>query len=96
MKKILKDIGILGLACFSFLITDNTIEVVKEKDSLMINLRSVAEDYKIAEIDGMIDDKYIKLGLNGLEVDIDKSYQKLKKIGYFNENMLVYKNIRSK
>ena len=61
MKKILKDIGILGLACFSFLITDNTIEVVKEKDSLMINLRSVAEDYKIAEIDGMIDDKYIKL-----------------------------------
>lgn len=93
MKKFLKDIGILGLACFSFLITDNTIEVVKEKDSLMINLRNVAEDYKIAEIDGMVDDKYIKLGLNGLEVDIDKSYQKLKKIGYFNENLLVYKNI---
>ena len=93
MKGILRNIGVLGLACFSFLITDETIQVVKEKDELMIEIKNVAPNYHIEAIDAKISDKYIKIGLNGLTLDIDATYNKMKRIGYFNENMLVYKNV---
>ncbi|MBQ4634381.1 MAG: hypothetical protein IJB71_03435 [Bacilli bacterium] len=94
MKGLLRNIGVLGLACFSFLITDETIQVVKEKDELMIEIKSVASDYYIDAIDARINDKYIKIGLNGLELDINATYNKMKRIGYFNENMLVYSNVK--
>lgn len=93
MKGILRNIGVLGLACFSFLITDETIQVVKEKDELMIEIKNVAPNYHIEAIDAKISDKYIKIGLNGLTLNIDATYNKMKRIGYFNENMLVYKNV---
>ncbi len=94
MKGILRNIGVLGLACFSFLITDETIHVVKEKDELMVEIKSMASNYHIEAIDAKIDDKYIKIGLNGLTLDIDETYKKMKRIGYFNENMLVYTNVK--
>ena len=94
MKTLFRNIGILALACFSFLLTDETITVVKESDKLMIEIKEKMAEYYIQEVDGKITDKYIKLGYNGLEIDPLKSYEKMKKIGYFNENMLVYKNIK--
>ena len=94
MKTIFRNIGILALACFSFLVTDETIMVVKESDKLMIEIKEKMAEYYVQEIDGKIDDKYIKIGSNGLEIDALKSYEKMKKIGYFNENMLVYKKIK--
>lgn len=93
MKNIFRNIGILALACFSFLITDETIMVVKENDKLMIEIKEKADNYYVSSVDGKINGKYIKLGYNGLEIDTLKSYDQMKKIGYFNETMLVYKNI---
>ena len=94
MKNIFRNIGILALACFSFLVTDETITVVKESDKLMIEIKDKASSYFVPGVDGKITDKYIKLGYDGLEIDILKSYEQMKKIGYFNETMLVYKNIK--
>lgn len=94
MKGILRNIGVLGLACASFLLTDETIQVVKEKDDLMIEIKEMASNYHIGSIDAKISDKYIKIGLNGLALDIDETYKKMKRIGYFNENMIVYQNVK--
>ena len=94
MKNIFRNIGILALACFSFLVTDETITVVKESDKLMLEIKEKASNYFVAGMDGKVDDKYIKLGYDGLEIDILKSYDQMKKIGYFNETMIVYKNIK--
>ena len=96
MKNIFRNIGILALACFSFLVTDETISVVKESDKLMVEIKDKANNYFVAGIDGKIDDKYIRLGYDGLEIDPLKSYENMKKIGYFNETMLIYKNINHK
>ena len=93
MKNIFRNIGILALACFSFLVTDETITVVKESDKLMIEIKEKANSYFVPGVDGKINGKYIKLGYDGLEIDVLKSYEQLKKIGYFNETMLIYKNI---
>ncbi len=94
LKNIFRNIGILALACFSFLVTDETIMVVKESDELMVEIKEKADNYFVPGVDGKIDDKYIKLGYDGLEIDVFKSYDQMKKIGYFNESMLVYKNIK--
>ena len=96
MKNVFRNIGILALACFSFLVTDETITVVKESDKLMIEIKEKASSYFVNGVDGKINDKYIKLGFNGLEIDVLNSYDAMKKIGYFNETMLVYKNIDHK
>ncbi len=94
MKTIFRNIGILALACFSFLVTDETITVVKESDNLMVEIKEKAKDYYVEGVNGTINDKYIKLGYDGLEIDTLKSYDQMKKIGYFNENMLVYKHTK--
>ncbi len=94
MNKIFRNIGLLALACFSFLITDETIKVVKETDKLMIEIKNIASNYYVEEVNAKVKDKYIIVGHNGLEIDVDSSYQNMKKIGYFNENMLIYKNIK--
>ena len=96
MKNIFRNIGILALACFSFLITDETITVVKESDKLMVEIKEKANLYFVQGVDGKIDGKYLKTGYAGLEIDTLKSYDQMKKIGYFNENMLVYKNTEFK
>ena len=88
-----RNIGILALACFSFLITDETITVVKESDALMVEIKEKAGNYLVESIDGVIDDKYIKVGYNGLQIDVLKSYDQMKRIGYFNESMLIYKSV---
>ena len=94
MKNIFRNVGILALACFSFLVTDETITVVKESDKLMIEIKEKASLYYVEGVDGKIDDNYIRLGYDGLEIDMLKSYDQMKKIGYFNENMIIYKHIK--
>ena len=42
-----RNIGILALACFSFLVTDETIMVVKENDKLMLEIREKSAEYYI-------------------------------------------------
>ena len=90
MKTTFRNIGILALACFSFLVTDETITVVKESDKLMIEIKEKMAEYYVQGVDGKINGNYIKLGYDAM-----KSYDQMKKIGYFNENMLVYKQIPS-
>ena len=94
MKTIFRNIGILALACFSFLLTDETIMVVKESDQLMIEIREKMAEYYVQTVDGKVNGNYLKVGYSGLEIDPLKSYDQMKKIGYFNESMLVYKQIK--
>lgn len=96
MKMVFRNLGILALACFSFLLTDETIAVVKDNDKLMIEIKEKMNDYYINGVDGKITDNYIKLGYSGMEIDALKSYDQMKKIGYFNENMLIFNYIKPK
>lgn len=71
-------------------------EVIKE-DSLYKEIEQKSKDYYEAPVDAYIDRVWKKTpGRNGLEVNIEKSYEKMKEKGEFDEALLVYNQIPPK
>lgn len=93
MKNIIKLLGLIVLITFSFFYTDKVIDVIREEDTIMIELQNKKDLYKIDAINANISSDTIIPGLNGRVVNIDKSYKALKQIGTFNKNSLVYDTI---
>ena len=89
-KTYLTVIGICLLTVFSFYYTNKLIEFSKSKDPIMIEIMKNKDDYNKLSIDALINNNYITPGSEGLEVDVDKSYTKMKKLGKYNDNLYVY------
>lgn len=90
MKNILKLFGLITLMCFSFFYTEKVMTVVSEQDPLKIEINEVADDYKISPNEAIVTSDTIIPGNNGREVNIEKSYKRMRKNNIFNNNMLVY------
>lgn len=90
VKKIISFIGIVILGGFSFYYTDKVVDVIKLKDPLMTEIFSKKDDFEEDYINAKIEKDYIKSGLFGIKVDVEKSYDKMKKLGYYNENLYVF------
>lgn len=90
MKKIIQSVGLMALICFSFMYTDKVMEVISQKDSLMIELENIKDKYKIDSVEGEITKDTIIPGLNGKEVNIEESYKKMRELGIFREDFLIY------
>lgn len=107
MKKLVMLISI----CFiSFLIVNNSltttyvanlktesIAVTGQTKPLLDEIKEKAEQYNIAPADAKIDRVWKALpGLNGVKVNIEESYKKMKKDNVFDEDKLVYDQIPPK
>lgn len=90
MKKIFNIVGVIFLTVFSFYYTDKMVDLSKSKDSIMQDIIAFKEKYEIEHVDAKIINDYITPGINGKKVDIDKSYNKMKELGYYNENFYIY------
>lgn len=93
-KSYLTIVGICLLTIFSFYYTNKLIEFSKSKDLIMIEIMNNKDNYNKISIDALINNNYITPGSEGLEVDIDKSYNKMKKLGKYNENLYVYNIVK--
>lgn len=93
MKNIIKLIGLVTLIGFSFFYTDKVIEVIREEDEIMIELNNIKDLYQVEPIDATITGNTIIPGLNGREINIEKSYKQMKNSGLFNKNLIVYDSI---
>ncbi|CAI9394367.1 polysaccharide deacetylase family protein [Heyndrickxia sporothermodurans] len=93
---------IVFLSTFILTITDligpfNTIgsgtAALKEKnDELYKEIKVYREEHKIEPIDAKVDRVWKAIpGYNGLDVDIESSYKKMKSDGNFHKNKVVYK-----
>lgn len=94
MKKIFETIGFISLVCFSFFYTNKISTVIKENDDLLRQINEVENQYEIKPIDAKVIGDDIIPGKSGSSIDLDKSYEKMKKFDTFNSNLLVYKNIK--
>ena len=73
----------------------SSVMVMKQGDSLYNELARNAAQYNIPAIDAKIDPIWKAIpGYNGHMVDVEASYKKMKKTGQFNENMLVFKQVK--
>ena len=93
MKNFFKIIGVLVLVFFSFFYTEKAITVLNEQDEIMIKLTEAKDKYKKDSVSAIIADDTIIPGIQGKEIDIDKSYKNMKKIGIFNSKLIEYKTI---
>lgn len=93
MKSTLKMIGLFMLIGFSFFYTDKVIQVIREEDKIMIELTSIEDTYRKEAVDATIIGNTIIPGLNGSVINIDDSYNKMKNLGIFDKNLLIYNDI---
>ncbi|NLL45076.1 MAG: polysaccharide deacetylase family protein [Mollicutes bacterium] len=96
MKKFFQAIGMLTLMCLSFIYAEKTAMVVKETDSLMMEIKKQNVKYKEEPIDALIENNVIRPGLNGKEINENKSYLNMKRIGNYNPKLLEYQVIKPK
>lgn len=94
MKKFFEIIGILTLMIGSFVYTEKVGTTAKLSDELLTEIKSKKDGYKENAIEPIIDNNTIIPGINGKEVDVDKSYEAMSKIGYFESKLLVYKPLK--
>lgn len=94
MKKFFSYLGMLSLICFSFIISEKTALVVKDVDEIMTEIKEKEKKYKEESTNAIISDDTIIPGLYGKTINIAKSYEKMKKIGIFNENYIIYDEIK--
>ena len=96
IKKITKVTGIILLLGFSFFYTEKVTQIIKKKDPIMIKLNETKKDNYMQMIKPIIiDDEYI-MGISGCEVDIEKSYNKMKRFGEYKDELIVMKEVENK
>ena len=96
MKRLFSLIGLISLACFSFFMTEKTTTVIKNVDDIMIEIKDKYKNYERESISAKIVNDTIIPGVKGINVDVNKSYRKMKKYGYYNDKLYVYKKIKPK
>lgn len=94
MKRFFEIVGFISLACFSFFYTNKISTIITSKDDILKQIETIKEQSYIKPIDAVIKDNTIIPGVSGREIDIDESYKKMKQLGSFNDNLLVYKKIK--
>ena len=76
---------------FSFFYTNKIINYFRSKDPIMIEIKKYDELYLDTKKESIIENNSIIPGIDGMIVDIDKSYKNMKKTGKFDKNLLVFK-----
>ncbi|MDD3392693.1 MAG: hypothetical protein PHE54_04065 [Bacilli bacterium] len=93
MKHFFQIIGLLTIVCASFILTEKTSTVVKEADTIMVKIKENASKYSVAPVEAVITNNTVIPGINGLEVNQQKSYYEMKRIGTFNDQFLQYDEV---
>lgn len=92
MKKII--IILTLFSCFSFYITNAFINNLKEKDPLYQNIKLVSNKYKVSSINAKISGNTIRSGKFGRDINLNKSYNEMKRFGAYNESLIELSSIK--
>lgn len=86
----IKYLLVLLLVVVSFYFTDKVMIYINNKNPIMKEIVTVKDDYTVEYVNAVIEDNTIIPGVNGKEVDVDKSFNKMENYGYFNDLYLIY------
>lgn len=91
LKKIFKISAVLLLVGFSFFYTEKVTLIARNSDPIMRAIKKKENNKKVSNVSPVINkDEYI-MGINGCEIDVDKSYSKMRNVGEFKEELIVMK-----
>lgn len=86
--------GVIALVCFSFFYTDKAADIIKRNDPIMKEIISTSKEYEVNPVNALLIANNIVPGISGIEVDLEKSYEKMKRLGSFNSSLLVLKEVK--
>ena len=90
MKKLL----IILLLLFSFFYTNKSISIIRNQDPLMKEIIKNKSKFEIKSVNAIIKDNTMIPGIKGKEVDLEKTYTKMKQYGTYNEALTVFKETK--
>ena len=91
LKKIFKISAVLLLVGFSFFYTEKVTMIARNSDPIMRAIKKEENNKKVSNVNPVINkDEYI-MGINGCEIDVDKSYSKMRSVGEYKEELIVMK-----
>lgn len=93
LKNITKYLGVIVLVLFSFYYTDKSVDIVKRNDPVMKEIIYNSDNFKIESIDAITIGDTIIPGMNGIEVNIDESYKRMKQVNGYYESMLMFSEV---
>ena len=93
LKKYLSYLGVFVLAIFSFYYTDKATEIIKRNDPIMKCIINNKDNYSIESVNAIIHDDEIIPGINGISINVNKSYQQMKKNNSYDSDMYVFKEV---
>lgn len=93
IKKLIQMVVVCFLICFSFYYTEKSVDLVKNTDPIMKEIKQQADAYKVEVTNALIKEDEVISGYNGLEIDYEKSYQAMKRFGKYNKDSIVLKEI---
>ncbi len=94
LKKIVQVALACFLICFSFYYTEKSVNLVKYTDPIMKEIKKNAKEYKVEVNNAVVSEDEVLPGYNGLEVDYENSYQAMKRIGEYDKDSIVLKEIK--
>ena len=93
MKNIFNYFFLISLVFFSFFYTDKVINIINKKDPLMVEITKQKDKYKVEPTEAIITENTVIPGIEGKEIDVDKSYEKMKIEGVFREQSIIYNKV---
>ena len=90
MRRVFEYTGLFTLMCFSFFITEKTSTIAKNTDNIMLTIKNEYANYETLAVDAKIDGDRIIPGICGRKVNINDSYNKMKKIGLYDDSLYQY------
>lgn len=89
MKRFFEYVGLTVLFLFSYYYTGKIAEIMSNKDAIMVSLEEKDNTLNKECIEGYMNNEGVVLGISGLKIDMDKSYQNMKGVGY-DESLIEY------
>lgn len=92
MKKVIQIIIISLFTCFSFYYTDKIVEFSKMQDPIMERITSL--NLGDEPVNGVLTRSTMLVGKSGTSIDVNKSYEQMKKVNEYNENLLEFISVK--
>ena len=93
-KKVIEASCVLLLMFFSFFYTNEAVKLVRKTDPIMKKIEKASQEREEKATNAIIEENQLTPGYNGKKVNIEQSFQKMKQYGEYNEDLLVFEEIK--
>ena len=94
MKKFLEAFLVIALVLFSFYYTEKAIVLLESNDPIMKEIKDKGGTLEEDALNAKIDGDYLIPGYNGLVIDLEESFTKMKGYGSYNDALLVFEEVK--